>query len=379
MSKPILDGVKVLDLSHMYPGTLCTWLLAALGAEILKVEGPDAVRSGAPYLNQGKRSITLNLKSGAGREIVHSLARQADIVVEGFRPGVARRLRVDYDTFRELNPRLVYCSISSFGQSGPSVAYSAHDINFLALSGMLAIGREAGRRPLPPAAQVADVAGGGYPALTAILAAYIGVLREGEGRYIDISMFDWTLLLVARYLMLEPPPRRSSPEVKREHATLAGTAACYDTYEAADGGFVSLAALGPEQWGVLCKALGLERYTGAAFDPEQTPRIKAAMRRTFKTRPRDDWVALLRDDHGLSVAPVYEPEEVLGDPHVRFRKTLARRKGTGAVEFTPPFWFAGARKPGGKICRVGQHTGAVLKELGYTPGEIRALRKAGAV
>lgn len=379
MSKPILDGVKVLDLSHMYPGTLCTWLLSALGAEILKVEEPGAVRSGAPYLNQGKRSITLNLKSDAGREIVHSLAQQADIVVEGFRPGVARRLRVDYDTFRELNPKLVYCSISSFGQSGPSVAYSAHDINFLALSGMLAIGREAGRRPLPPAAQVADVAGGGYPALIAILAVYIAVLREGEGRYIDISMFDWTLLLVARYLMLDSPPRRSRPEVKREHATLAGTAACYDTYEAADGGFVSLAALGPKQWGLLCKAVGLERYAGAAFDPEQTPRIKAAMRRTFKTRPRDDWVALLRNDYGLSVAPVYEPEEVLEDPHVRFRKTLAQRKGAGAVEFTPPFWFAGVRKPGGKTCRVGQHTGVVLKELGYTPAEIRELRRAKAI
>ncbi len=379
MSKPILDGVKVLDLSHMYPGTLCTWLLAALGAEILKVEEPGAVRSGAPYLNQSKRSIALNLKTDAGREIVHALARQSDIVVEGFRPGVARRLRVDYETFRELNPRLVYCSISSFGQNGPSVAYSAHDINFLALSGMLAIGREAGRRPLPPAAQVADVAGGGYPALTAILAAYIAVLREGEGRYIDISMFDWTLLLVARYLMLDPPPRRSSPEVKREHATLAGTAACYDTYEAGDGGFVSLAALGPKQWGLLCKALGLERHAGAAFDPDKTPRIKAAMRRVFKTRPRDDWVALLRNDYGLSVAPVYEPEEVLEDPHVRFSKTLARRRDGGAVEFAPPFWFAGARKPGGKICRVGQHTGSVLKELGYTPAEIRELRRAKAI
>ena len=379
MSKPILDGVKVLDLSHMYPGTLCTWMLAALGAEILKVEEPGAVRSGAPYLNQGKRSITLNLKTDAGREIVHALAKQSDIVVEGFRPGVAQRLQVDYDTFRELNPRLVYCSISSFGQTGPSVAYSAHDINFLALSGMLGIGREFGRRPLPPAAQVADVAGGGYPALTAILAAYIGVLQEGEGRYIDISMFDWTLLMVARYLMLDPPPRRSNPEVKREHATLAGTAACYDTYEAADGGFVSLAALGPKQWGLLCKALGLERYAGAAFDAKQTPRIKAAMRRTFKTRPRAEWVALLRNDYGLSVAPVYEPEEVLEDPHVRFRKTLVRRKGTGAVEFTPPFWFAGTRRPGGKICRVGQHTGAVLNELGYTPAQVRALRKTSAI
>ena len=379
MSKPILHGVKVLDLSHMYPGTLCTWLLAALGAEILKVEEPGAVRSGAPFLNQGKKSITLNLKSDAGLKVLHGLAKASDIVLEGFRPGVARRLRVDYETLRQLNPKLVYCSISSFGQTGPSVSYSAHDINFLALSGMLGIGREAGRRPLPPAAQVADVAGGGYPALSAILAAYIAVLREGEGRYIDISMFDWTLLMVARYLMLEPPPRRSRPEVKREHGTLAGSAACYDTYEAGDGGFVSLAALGPKQWGLLCKALGLERYTDAAFDPEKMPRIKAAMRRVFKTRPRDHWVQLLRNEYGLSAAPVYEPEEVLEDPHVRFRKTLVRRKDTGAVEFTPPFWFAGARKPGGRICRVGQHTGAVLKGLGYTAAEIRELRKAKAV
>ena len=300
-------------------------------------------------------------------------------MLEGFRPGVARRLRVDYDTLRALNPRLVYCSISSFGQTGPSVAYSAHDINFLALSGMLGIGREAGRRPLPPAAQVADVAGGGYPALSAILAAYIAVLRDGEGRFLDISMFDWTLLMVARYLMLDPPPRRSRPVVKREHATLAGTAACYDTYETGDGGFVSLAALGPRPWSLLCKALGLERYADAALDPVKTPRIKAAMRRVFKTRPRDHWVALLRNEHGLSVAPVYEPEEVLEDPHVRFRKTLAPNKSTGAVEFTPPFWFDGARKPGGKICRVGQHTAVVLKSLGYTPGEIRDLRKAKAI
>lgn len=379
MSKPILYGVKVLDLSHMYPGTLCSWLLAALGAEILKVEAPRAVRTGAPFLNQGKKSIALNLKSDAGREIVHRLAKASDIVLEGFRPGVARRLQVDYPTLRRLNPKLVYCSISSFGQTGPSVAYSAHDINFLALSGMLGIGREAGRKPLPPAAQVADVAGGGYPAFAAILAAYIAVLRDGEGRYIDISMFDWTLLMVARYLMLEPPPRRSRPVVKREHATLAGTAACYDTYEAADGGFVSLAALGPKEWALLCKALGLERYVDSALDPVKTPRIKAAMRRVFRTRPRDHWVKLLRNDYRLSVAPVYEPEEVLEDPHVRFRKTLATGRSTGAVEFTPPFWFAGTRKPGGKVCRVGQHTVAVLKSLGYTAVEIRELRKTKAI
>ncbi len=379
MSKSILHDVKVLDLSHMYPGTLCTWLLAALGAEILKVEAPGAVRSGAPFLNQGKKSIALNLKSGAAREVLYRLAKESDIVLEGFRPGVAHRLRVDYETLRRLNPKLVYCSISSFGQTGPSVEYSAHDINFLALSGMLGIGREAGRRPLPPAAQVADVAGGGYPALSAILAAYIAVLRDGEGRYIDISMFDWTLLMVARYLMLDPPPRRSRPVVKREHATLAGTAACYDTYEAADGGFVSLAALGTGQWALLCKALGLERYADSALDPAKTPRIKAAMRRVFKTRPRDHWVELLRNDCRLSVAPVYEPEEVLQDPHVRFRKTLAPGKSTGAVEFTPPFWFAGARKPGGRISRVGQHTVAVLKSLGYTATEIRQLRNAKAI
>ena len=205
------------------------------------------------------------------------------------------------------------------------------------------------------------------------------MLRDGEGRYIDISMFDWTLLMVARYLMLEPPPRRSRPVVKREHATLAGTAACYDTYEAADGGFVSLAALGPRQWSLVCKALGLERYADAALDPDKTPRIKAAMRRAFKTRPRDHWVELLRNQYGLSVAPVYEPEEVLEDPHVRFRGTLAPSESTGAVEFTPPFWFAGARKPGGRICRVGQHTVAVLKTLGYDAAEIRNLRKAGAI
>ena len=379
MSKPILHGVKVLDLSHMYPGTLCTWLLAALGAQILKVEAPGAVRTGAPFLNQGKRSIALNLKADAGREVLYRLAKTSDIVLEGFRPGVARRLRVDYATLRRLNPRLVYCSISSFGQTGPSVAYSAHDINFLALSGLLGMGREAGRRPLPPAAQVADVAGGGYPALSAILAAYIAVLRDGEGRYIDISIFDWTLLMVARYLMLDPPPRRNRPVVKREHATLAGTAACYDTYEAGDGGFVSLAALGPREWGLLCKGLGLERYADSALDPVKTRRIKAAMRRVFKTRPRDHWVKVLRNDYRLSVAPVYEPEEVLEDPHVRFRNTLVRRKDSGAVEFTPPFWFAGARKPGGKVSRVGQHTGAVLKGLGYTSAQIRELRKAKAV
>jgi len=138
MSKPILHGVKVLDLSHMYPGTLCSWLLAALGAEILKVEAPGAVRTGAPFLNQGKKSIALNLKTDAGREIVHRLAKASDIVLEGFRPGVARRLRVDYDTLRRLNPKLVYCSISSFGQAGPSAAYSASKAGIIGLTATMA-------------------------------------------------------------------------------------------------------------------------------------------------------------------------------------------------------------------------------------------------
>lgn len=379
MAEPILAGVKVVDLTRMYPGTLCTWLLAGLGAEVIKVEEPGAVRSGAPFLNRGKKSITFNLKTKSARKALSALIKEADIVLEGFRPGVARRLQVDYETLCGVNPQLIYCSISSFGQTGPSVAYSAHDINFLALSGMLAMGRRSGEKPLPPAAQVADVAGGAFPALTAILAAYIGRLRTGEGRYLDISMFDWTLLLVARYLMLDPPPRRSRPVVKREHATLAATSACYDTYEASDGKFLSLAALGPKQWGLLCQALAMERFVNSAFDPKKMPRIKAALRAAFKTRPRDDWVQLLRDAYGISAAPVYEPEEVLSDPHVRYKGTLGPQSGKGELDFQVPFWFAGTKRLAKRVCRVGQHTGAILKELGYTTAEIRELKREKAV
>ncbi|HWV86668.1 MAG TPA: CoA transferase, partial [Capillimicrobium sp.] len=276
-----LEGVRVLDLSRLLPGPFCSLLLADFGADVVKVEdtgagdyarwapprfdGVEDSAAGAFFLalNRNKRSIRVDLKTEAGRDVLLRLARDADVLLESFRPGVLDRLGVGYERLREANPGLVYCAITGYGQDGPYRDRSGHDMNYLGLVGLLGLTGEAGGPPVPPAGQIADIGGGALMAAFAILAALRERDRSGEGQLVDVSMADgalsWLGMLAARVFAGDAPPRRGRLE-------LAGGIICYRPYAASDG-WVTLGALEPKFWAAWCRGVGREDLIERQFDP----------------------------------------------------------------------------------------------------------------
>src|SRR5919202_886746 len=266
MRKLPLEDLRVLDLSRLLPGGFCSLLLADMGAEVLKVEDTgmgDYVRWAPPYyegaddsaksayylaLNRGKRSIRLDLKQERGREVLRRLAREYDVLLESFRPGVLDRLGVGYTVLKEENPGLVYCAITGYGQTGPYTARPGHDMNYLGLNGLLALTGERDGPPIQSAGQIADIGGGGLMAALGILVALKERERSGEGQVVDVSMFDgslsWLALVAAKYLCDGDPPRRGDLE-------LAGRLICYRPYGCKDG-WITLGALEPKFWRAWC-------------------------------------------------------------------------------------------------------------------------------
>src|SRR5436189_1848780 len=259
-----LQGIRVLDLTRLLPGAFCTLQLADMGADVVKVEEPtagDYMRWYPPLhdgqsvlfnaLNRNKRSVTLNLKADAGRQLFLALAERADVVVEGNRPGVMDRLGLGWPALRARNPRLVMCAITGYGQAGPLATRAGHDLNYMAIAGALSLNAPQGMSPHPLAVQVADLGAGGQAAAVAILGALLGVARGGEGRYLDVSMTDGALTWLAVPLAQE---RVQGPIPTGMHR-LTGRYACYGVYRCADGRHLSVAALEPKFWRALCDAL----------------------------------------------------------------------------------------------------------------------------
>src|SRR3954454_19308716 len=275
-----LAGVRVLDLTRLLPGGFCTGLLADFGADVLKVEDTglgDYVRWAPPRyegaepsaasalflsLNRNKRSIRVNLKTDAGREVLLRLVREADVLVEGFRPGVMDRLGVGYERLREENPGLVYCAITGYGQDGPYRDRSGHDMNYLGLVGVLGLTGDRGGPPVQSAGQIADLGGGALMAAVGILAALRGRDRSGEGQLVDVSMADgslsWLAMVAAKYLADGVVPERGG-------LPLAGSLVCYRPYACADG-YVTLGALEPKIWQAWCRGVGREDLIERQFE-----------------------------------------------------------------------------------------------------------------
>ena len=275
-----LSDIRVLDLSRLLPGGFCSLLLADFGAEVLKVEDTgmgDYIRWSPPYhegaddsaksalflaLNRGKRSIRLNLKEEAGREVLLRLVREYDVLLESFRPGVMERLGVGYETLREQNPRLVYCAITGYGQDGPYTARSGHDMNYLGLNGLLGLRGDPDGPPVQPAGQIADLGGGALMAAFGIMAALRERERSGEGQLVDVSMFDgslsWLAMVAAQYLADGAVPRRGE-------LALAGGLVCYRPYACRDG-WVTLGALEPKFWQEWCRGVGREDLVEKQFE-----------------------------------------------------------------------------------------------------------------
>jgi alpha-methylacyl-CoA racemase len=386
MASPYLDGVRVLDFSTVGPAARCARILADYGAEVVKVGAPprSGVEREPPFhaygANRGMRRIRIDLKSPAGREAFLRLAERADVVLESFRPGVLRRLGVGYEEVRARNPRIVFCSTSGYGQTGPYAQWAGHDLDYLALGGFLhcSTPRADGGPPLP-GATVADIAAGGMQAAIAILAALVRRGRSGEGEYLDVAVADGVLfatsLWIDQYLATGERPGPG-------HDVLTGRYAWYECYRARDGRWLAVAAIEPPFFANLCKALGLERWIPHQEDPAAQEAMRAEFRRVFATRDRDAWVRELAPAD-TCVAPVYSVAELVRDPHFAERRVFceATHPAHGRFRQVGPVFAGGERGRTDHRALPYAHSDAeaVLRDGGFSAAEIEALRRESAV
>jgi crotonobetainyl-CoA:carnitine CoA-transferase CaiB-like acyl-CoA transferase len=404
VSRLPLDGVRVLDLSRLLPGGFCSLLLADFGADVVKVEDTgmgDYIRWSPPLydgphesarsalflaLNRNKRSIRLDLKSEGGREALLRLVEHYDVVLESFRPGVLDRLGVGYERMREVNPGIVFCAISGYGQDGARRGASGHDMNYLGLVGLLGLTGERGGPPVQAAGQIADIGGGALMAAFSILAA----LRErdgggtadspgsGEGQLLDVSMADgslsWLAMVAASHFADGSVPRRGE-------LPLAGGLICYRPYECGDG-WVSLGALEPKFWQAWCRGVGREDLVAEQFQPPGSA-AHEQVQAIFRGRSRADWEQFARE-HDCCLEPVLELDEALTSELVRGREMVVEIEQPGATE---PIRQLGVpvklgRTPGevGRLPgpALGEHTEEILLDAGFSAAEVAELIAAGA-
>ncbi len=386
-----LGGVTVLDLTRLLPGPYATQLLADLGADVLKIERPGegdyarTMRAGdAPdvfgAVNRGKRSVTLDLKRDPARAAFHDLAADADVVIESFRPGVAERLGVDYEAVSETNPDVVYCSLSGFGATGPNRDRAGHDLNYAAMAGLLDMTRaERDGRPAIPGIPVADMAGGLFAALSvlgALLSRELGASASGDGgEFLDVALTDAVLALSQAVA----PTALAGGDPHARETPLTGQYPCYDVYETADGGWVTLAALEPQFWAAFCDAVDRPDLIDRQFsaDPAEREAVREAVAETFRERSVDEWEARL-GDADVMVAPVRSLATALESDQVAARD-LRRSGPPGDRVGLPVRSSAGTPEGGESVPDLGEHTETVLVEHGYDEGEVDRLREAGAI
>jgi crotonobetainyl-CoA:carnitine CoA-transferase CaiB-like acyl-CoA transferase len=395
VSAPLSD-IRVLDLTRLLPGGFCSLLLADLGAEVLKVEDTgmgDYIRWAPPYyegeeprklgtasslylsLNRGKRSVRLDLKSETGREAFLRLVSTYDVVLDGFRPGVLERLGVGYERLREANPGIVVCAITGYGQDGPNTQRAGHDINYLALVGLLGLSGADDGPPVSSAGQIADV-NGGLMAAIGVLAALNERRRSGEGQLVDISMADgalsWLALVAGRYLCDREVPQRGEGQ-------LSGGILCYLPYEVADG-WVACGALEPKFWAAFCEGVGRPDLIELQFEAPGSPGWRQVAE-IFRGRTREEWRAF-NDANDCCIEPILEMDEALESELVRAREMVVEvdQPGIGPVSLLGLPVKLG-RTPGDPTRPApafGEHTAEVLREAGYAEEEVRAMLESGA-
>jgi len=378
-----LEGIRVLDLSRTVPGPYCTMVLADMGAEVIKIEAPgyqmgmiaDQEKHAAhDYLSRNKKSIVLNLKVPEARQVLLKLAATADVVMEAFRPGVAERLGVDYKTLSATSPRLVYCSLTGFGQTGPYRDLPGHDPNYASIAGAVGLTGDFRGNPVLIRAALGDI-GGSLHAVIGILCALMARERTGRGQYVDVSITDSVLpfltVSLLRYFRDNFIPRRGWPSPTM------------NVWRTQDGKYVSTGLIEPHFWERFCRALGREDLVPhQRAKGEKLREVYSAIRETFLTKTRDEWFQIMKDAD-TCVTPVLELDEVVDDPHLVSRDMFpeydhptqgkVRHLGTPVKLSDTPAEFRSFAP------FAGQHTDAILRELGYADRQIEELRGSSAV
>lgn len=372
-----LDGLKVIDLSRLFPGPFCTTLLADHGAEVIVVEAPhfrdESVITLTPMVRRNKRHVALDLKHEDGRAVFFRMLAGADVLMQGFRPGVAERLGVGYETVREVNPRIIYCSLTGYGQDGPLAFQAGHDMNYMAASGMLDLVTDASGRPIVPKFQISHLTGSLYAAL-GILLALASREKTGQGQYIDAAMTDGLVTLLA--LPMAHIFAGTTLPGRFDNDAPDGWFACYRVYETADGRYLSVGPLEPHLWAILCEKLGCPEFIDLQYDIAAQGDIISGLEKIFQGKTLAEWLALL-DGPDACIAPVTRVDELLQVPHVQARRLIHQPTGgvpepgiVPKLSLTP----GALRMP---AYRFGQHTREVLSEMGYSGEEIADLAERG--
>lgn len=379
MSVPMpLDGIRVLDLTRLLPGPYATLMLADFGADVIKVEDPklgDYARWGEPKvadysamfhsLNRNKRSITIDLKTEEGKEIFIDLVKTADVLVESFRPGVMDRLGLGYETLSELNPKLIYCAITSFGQTGPYRDVPGHDINFLSYSGLLDLQGDSEGQPVSSSVQIGDIGGGSLMATIGILVSIMDAMKTGKGQFVDISMLDgaisWMQTFLPEYLVSNNAPNRGE-------LVLNGGKACYEIYETSDNRFLSVGALEFKFWKNFCTVINKEDLIPRLNAPlEEQKVMKMEIASTIRKKTLKEWMKLF-DNIDACVTPVLTVEEMVEDPHIKHRQMIEEvyHPKAGAVrQIANPIKLSRSRANTIRQApSLGEHNEEVLKEIG---------------
>jgi crotonobetainyl-CoA:carnitine CoA-transferase CaiB-like acyl-CoA transferase len=390
-----LEGIKILDLTRLLPGPYGTMLLGDLGAEVIKIEEPergDYARWNPPQingvgsrhllLNRNKKSFTLNLKAPEGKAVLRRMVEQgADVLIEQFRPGVMDRLGVGYRDLEKVNPRIIYCSLTGYGQDGPYRDLAGHDLNYIGIAGVLGLTGQKGGSPVIPGIQIADLIGGGLYAVIGILSALMARQKTGRGQYVDISMLDGVVSLLpdsaALYFAEGKAPRAGERR-------LGGGLPQYQVYQTQDGKYLAVGALEEKFWANLCRLLGKPEWA-EEIPKESEPRcgeIHKDLARIFRTKTQKEWLDLLFHEDAC-VTAVQTLDEVFADPQVRSRQMLVETthpKAGRVCQIGVPIKFSETpgeiRMPAPEI---GEHTEEILGKLGYAQEEIDRLRKTGVI
>jgi crotonobetainyl-CoA:carnitine CoA-transferase CaiB-like acyl-CoA transferase len=355
-------------------------LLADLGADVIMIEQKSGSSLGERriefYIFRNKRSIHLNLKNDRGRQLFYRLANISDVIVEGFRPGVVEKLRIDYSSIKKVNKRIIYCSISGFGQSGPYRNRVGHDINYIALAGLLSVTGRKGQSPGIPGTQLGDI-GGGILGAFSILAALLAREKTGEGQYIDISMLDSAVALnpvsYFEYFL-------KGKIFGQGGYRLLGSSPCYNIYKTKDGKYITIGALEPKFWANLCKILGREDLIEKQND--ESDEVFNDVQQIFRSKTQAQWNDLLGSEE-VCYAPVLNLQEAIEDPQIRHRNMVidhpnSSKPNLKEIGIVPKFSLTP-----GKIRHLppvpGQHTEEILAEIGIQPSEILQLKSEGVI